>query len=155
MPRFSLTFPDFTTSTASKTLFTINADGTGEWAEVQELHLFGSGSTAAADTQHRGTLERLDATGAGTSTSRTPEQLDMTSRASTMTGAVNYSAEPTTYLTNPVLTMGFNQRGRAQWAVLKGMGCFVYNATGGVKRGVRLISSAAGKVDGTMVWEES
>lgn len=155
MARFSLTFPAFATTTSSKTLFTIHADAAGEEAEIQELIVTGSGSTTPADTGHRATIQRLDATGAGTSTAQTPGKLDARSGAATLVGAVNYSAEPTAYLLTEILTLGFNQRGGMRWAVPKGQGILVSNAVGGVKGGVKLISSAAGAVDGSLIWEEA
>ena len=153
--RYSLTLAGFVTSTSSKTMFTIHADTAGDWFELQEVHLAGAGATASADTMHRVTVQRLDATTAGTSTAQTPEKLDPGSAASKMAGAVNYSAEPTAYLLKETLMGAFNQRGRWQWQQLKGAGIYVHNSIGGVKLGVKIISSAAGVVDGTILWEEA
>ena len=155
MARYSLTFSGFVTSTAAKTLFTIHADTAGDWFEVQEVHLAGAGASSSADTMHRITVQRLDASSAGTSTAQTPVLFDPSSAASKMVGAVNYSVEPTAYLLKEALTGSFNQRGRWQWQQLKGAGIYVHNAIGGVKLGVKIISSAVGNVDGTIIWEEA
>lgn len=155
MARFSLTFPAFSTTTSSKTAMTIHADAAGEEAEIQELLMTGSGSTSPADTAHRATVQRLDASSAGTGTSQTPVKLDARSGAATLAGTVNYSAEPTAYLLVEALTFGFNQRGGMRWAVPKGQGILISNAVGGVKGGVKAISSAAGAVDATLIWEEA
>lgn len=156
MPRFSLTFEDFTTSTAFKTILLINADGTGERAEVQEVIVTGSGMTAPADTAHTACLQRLDTTGAGTGTSQTPEEMDPQGAAAAVAGVVNYSAEPTTYQGNPVVRMGFNQKGGMRWAVPRGFGVLIHNAVAAAsKAAVKIKSSAAGKVEATMIWEEA
>lgn len=155
MARYSATFPAFVTSTAYKTAIVIHADTAGDWFELQEVHVTGSGSTASADVMHRVAVQRLDTTGAGTGTSQTPALLDPGSAASKMACTVNFSAEPTAYLLKEVLMGGFNQRGRFQWQQLKGSGIFIHNSIGGVKLGVKIISSAAGAVDVTAVWEEA
>jgi hypothetical protein len=155
MARFSLTFPGFSTSTSYKTVITADADATGEEFEVQELIMTGAGATAPADTAHRAALQRLDATGAGTGTAQTPARFDpLMGGASLLAGTVNYTSEPTTYQAVEVVLFGFNQRGGMRWAVPKGQGIKVSNTTGGRKAGVRVISSAAGTVDTTLVWEE-
>ncbi len=155
MPRFSLTFPGFATSTAYKTGLLIHADGTGERAEVLEIIGSGAGATAPADTEHQAALQRVDATTAGTSTAQTPEELDVQGAASAMTGAVNFSAEPTTYQGKEIILFGFNQRGGMRWAVPRGLGVQIYNAiSAAVKAGLKIKSHQAGAVDLSMIWEE-
>jgi len=155
MPRFSLTFEDFATSTAFKTMLLINADAAGERAEVQEVIVTGSGITAPADTAHTACLQRLDATTAGTGTAQTPEELDAQGAAAAVAGTVNFSAEPTAYQGQPIVRFGFNQKGGMRWAVPRGLGVLIHNAVAAAsKAGVKLKSSAAGKVEGTLIWEE-
>jgi len=155
MARYSLTFSGFTTSTSLKTLFTLHADGAGEWFELQEVHLSGAGSVASADIMHRVIVQRLDTTTAGTATAQTPGKFDPSSADSKLIAMVNYTAEPGNYLLKELLIGSFNQRGRWQWQQLKGSGIYVQNGIGGAKLGIRIVSSAAGAVDGTIVWEEA
>jgi len=155
MARFVLRVPAFVTTTGLTTALTGHCDAAGEEYEIQEYITTGAGATSPADTGHRAEIQRLDATTAGTSTAQTPGKLDARSNASLVVGANTYTAEPTAYLLNSLLNLGFNQRGGMRWAVPKGMGILVSNAVGGVKAGCRVISSAAGAVDVTLIWEEA
>lgn len=154
MPKYGITTNDMTTSTTISTALGIFANATGEQAEIVELIMTGSGTTAAADTQHRATAAHCTFGATGVSTSLTPEPfLDNSLAANCTTGAA-YSTEPTTVSSQPHLVFGFNQRGGMRYAVPQGEGVKINNA--GTDKGLcwRTTSSAAGKIDATLhFWE--
>lgn len=158
MPKYGISAPDFTTSTSVTTALYLHANAAGERAEIVELTMTGSGTTAAADTQHRAIA--LPSTGgtAGTAGSNPTPTLFAGSggsvAANCLAGAA-YTAEPATYSTNTALVQfGFNQRGGMRWAVPQGEGVPINNAFTEKALGWRVISSAAGKVDANIhFWE--
>ena len=154
MPKYGITTNDFTTSTTILTALGIFPNATGEQAEIVELIMTGSGSTAAADTQHRATATNCTFGATGVSTTLTPEPfLDGSLAANSSCGAA-YSTEPTAYSTQPTLVFGFNQRGGMRWAVPQGEGIRCNNAFTDKGIGWRVTSSAAGKIDATAhFWE--
>lgn len=158
MPKYGISAPDMTTSTAVATALYLHANAAGERAEVVEFIMTGSGSTAAADTQHRATALMSTAGTAGTAGSNpTPSLFSGAGSgvaANCLAGAA-YTAEPTTYsaATAPV-AFGFNQRGGMRWAVPQGEGIRINNAFTDKAVGWRVISSAAGKIDANIhFWE--
>lgn len=154
MPKYGITTNDMTTSTTISTALGIFANATGEKAEIVELIMTGSGTTAAADTQHRATATHCTFGATGVSTSLTPEPFIDQSLAANCTCGGAYSTEPTTYSGQPHLVFGFNQRGGMRWAVPQGEGILVQN--GGTDKGLgwRTTSSAAGKIDAALhFWE--
>lgn len=154
MPKYGISTNDFTTTTSLLTVLGIYANATGEQAEVVELIMTGSGSSGAADTQHRASAMHWNGTATGVSTTLTPEPfLDGSLAANCSCGAA-YSTEPTVYTSQPHLVFGFNQRGGMRWAVPQGEGIRLNNAFSDKAIGWRVISSAGGKVDATAhFWE--
>lgn len=154
MPKYGITTNAFTTSTTITTALGIFANATGEQAEIVELIMTGSGSTAAADTQHRATATHCTFGATGVSTSLTPEPFLDGSLAANCSCGGAYSTEPTTYSSQPTLVFGFNQRGGMRWAVPQGEGLRINNAFTDKGIGWRVTSSAAGAVDATAhFWE--
>jgi len=158
MAKYGFSAAAFTTSTSSTTVLYLHANAAGEQAEVVEMIMSGSGSTAAADTQHRATALHSTGATAGTAGSTpVPNQIGGSGSASAalcLAGAA-YSAEPTVYSTaTPVLMFGFNQRGGQRWAVPQGEGIRINNAFTEKAVGWRVVSSAAGSVDANLqFWE--
>ena len=154
MGRYWVGFSDFTTSTANKTAAKIIGAATKRF-ECVEIIMTGSGITAAADTQHECKAAALSNAGAGTpGASPTPSKADQASQASYLTAGTSYSAEPTTYETNVFPIFGFNQRGGLRWAVPQGEGYKIDGGQTNLHFGVLVISSAAGKVSGSVHWWE-
>lgn len=154
MPKYGISTNDMTTSTTISTALGVFPNAAGEQAEIVELIMTGSGSTAAADTQHRATATHCTFGATGVSTSLTPEPFIDQSLAANSTCGAQYSTEPTAYSAQPHLVMGFNQRGGMRWAVPQGEGMKLQN--GGTDKGLgwRCTSSAAGKIDATVhFWE--
>lgn len=157
MPKYGVTAGDFTTSTSSLTVLYVHANAAGEKAEIVELIMTGSGITAPADTQHRATALHSSAATAGTAGSNPTPALWAGSgsqvAANCLAGAA-YSAEPTTYSSNVLVMISFNQRGGNRWGVPQGEGIPINNAFTEKAVGWRVISSAAGKVDANVhFWE--
>lgn len=158
MPKFGISTVDMTTSTSVLTALYLHANAAGEKAEIVELIMTGSGTTAAADTQHRATALHSTAATAGTAGSNpTPAPAGGSGSsvaANCLAGAV-YSAEPTTYSTGPAfVAIGFNQRGGNRWSVPQGEGMNINNAFTDKAVGWRVSSSAAGKIDADIhFWE--
>lgn len=154
MPKYGITTADFTTSTSVLTVLGMFWNATGEQGEVVELIMTGSGTTAAADTQHRAVGAHCTFGATGVSTTLTPEPfLDGSLAANGSCGGA-YSTQPTTISSQPHLIFGFNQRGGMRWAVPQGEGMRCNNAF--TDKGVvwNVISSAAGKVDASAhFWE--
>lgn len=154
MPKYGITTNDFTTATAILTALGMFANATGEQAEIVELIMTGSGSSSAADTQHRATANTCTFGATGVSTSLTPEPFLDGSLAANLTCGAAYGTEPTTYSSQPVMVFGFNQRGGMRWAVPQGEGIRINNAFTEKGIGWRVTSSAVGKIDATAhFWE--
>lgn len=158
MPKYGISAPAFTTSTSVLTALYLHANAAGEKAEVVEMTMTGSGTTAPADTQHRATALHSTGATAGTAGSTpVPQQFGGSGSAlaaNCLAGAA-YSAEPTVYSTAiaPIL-LGFNQRGGIRWAVPQGEGIQINNAFTEKAIGWRVISSAAGVIDANVhFWE--
>ena len=82
------------TDTTIAAVFT--ADTLGHRCRIREIAL-GFADDAPADLNMGLALKRADNTTAGTSTSVTPEKCDSLSLASIISGAKDYTVEPTTY----------------------------------------------------------
>jgi len=152
--KYSLSAEDHTTAAAL-----LGAAGVifaaGEGGEIVELMMTGSGSTAAADTQHRASGAKSTNAGAGTSTAQTPALFNPRSAASTATGAVKYTVQPTVLDTVYEVMYGFNQRGGMRWAVPRGEGIHVNGDEAKLAYLWQVFSSAAGKVDANIHWWEA
>ena len=74
----------------------ITADTAGHRCRIREIAL-GFADDAPADLNMGVALKRTSNVGAGTSTSVTPEPADSDSLAAIVSGAIDYTAEPTTY----------------------------------------------------------
>lgn len=151
----------FGTSTLSFASPTTTADsalsieaGANEQAEVVELIMTGSGTDAAADTQHTAHATRLDFAGAGTTTAITPIPLNHAGAVAGMAANEIYTVEPTTFEAVKPVAFGFNQRGGMRWAVPRGDGVIVMG--GLTEDGLcwQVIAQAAGAVDANMQWWE-
>ena len=153
MGKFSLDAKDHTTSTGLLTACSI-VYAAGEAGEVVELMMTGSGVTAPADVQHDARGSHSTNATAGTSTAQTPNQFDDRSAASTATGAVLFTAQPTVLDTVHDVAFGFNQRGGMRWAVPRGEGVKVNGDDAKLAYRWSVISSTAGKVNGSMHWWE-
>ena len=154
MPKFGVDAVAFTSPiTTADTAISITM-GAAARAEVVELIMTGSGTTAAADTQHRASSRFCDFTTAGTpGASPTPELFD-SGVAAAAAADTAYTAEPTNINTVSHVAFGFNQRGGMRWAVPRGEGI---NVQGGLTEDglvFTVVSSAAGVVDSCMQWWE-
>ena len=152
MPKYSLTFANYSANTATKTVLSgyMLTDATRNM-EVVEVIMTGSGSVAAADVQHRCQLLGCTYGATGVSTTTTPEPFNPTGPAALGNYGVNFSTEPTTISTVATLTFGFNQRGGMRWAVPQGEGFRAANY-GTTEKGavVTNIASGAGNTDQAM-----
>jgi hypothetical protein len=150
--KYGFYFDDFTTATSVKTAAALHPDAAGECAECTEANMFGSGISAAADTMHTARLVRSTNGTNGTATSQTPEKFDGNDQASAITCRVEFSVEPATLATIYPVLYGFNQRSGMRWAVPKGEGLWCRNSDTNLRLLLQVISSAAGKVDGGMIF---
>ena len=156
MPKYAISTNAFTTSTTILTALGIFPNAAGENAEVVELIMTGSGSTAAADTQHRASAVACTFGATGVSTTLTPEPFNQQAAAATASCGAAYTTEPTAYSGQPSLVFGFNQRGGMRWAVPQGEGIKCHNAPADKGIGWRVISPAAGAIDATAhFWEDN
>lgn len=155
MGKFGVFFDAYATTTGAKSAVGLHANGTGEWFELVEALMTGSGSATAADRQHRARLAKCTFGTAGTGTVITAEPLDDFAQAGRVLATGEFSAEPTTVGTVYPIMFGFNQRGGMRWAVPRGEGVFAYNPN--TNKGVvwQVLSDAAGEVDGHVHWWES
>lgn len=155
MGKYSVDSEDFTTPTTTDDTAISITMGSSERAEIVELMMTGSGTTAAADTQHRAHGVYCDFTTAGTvGSSPTPEVLTQGSAAAGAEADINYTAEPTNLNTVAAVSFGFNQRGGMRWAVPRGEGVIVQGGLTEDGFCWQVVSSAAGKVDSLMHWWE-
>ena len=153
MGKMFVGFSNFTTSTAVKTATKV-IGAAGRIFEVVEIGTYGSGVVAPADIQHNVNCGFLNGNAAGTpGASPTPEPIHKSAPASANTAGTAYSAEPTTYVTNVPQLFSFNQRGGMRWAVPVNEG-FSADANSNFSFAWRIISSAAGAVDGATLWWE-
>ena len=154
MPKFgTFTLSFASPTTTADTALSIEA-GANERAEVVELIMTGSGTDAAADTQHTAQSNYCDFGAAGTTTSITPELFGFGSAVAGMAANEIYTAEPTAINAVSQVAFGFNQRGGMRWAVPRGEGIHVQG--GLTEDGLlwRVIAQAAGAVDANMHWWE-
>lgn len=152
MARYSQTVKAFVTSTSLKTAISIRPSAT-VGAELQEVIVTGSGSTAPADVSHRVELWRHTLQDGTAGSTPAPEKLDPGTAASGLTAPINFSVEPTVMASKESLVFAFNQRGGMRHAVPHGWGFKMPAATTN-NIAVRIISSVAGAVDVTVIWEE-
>ena len=154
MGKYSVDAKDHTTDTALLTALAITA-AAGEEAEIVELIMSGSGSSAAADTQHSARGAKSTNAGAGTSTGATAQKFNEASAAATMATTILYTVQPSVIDTVHEVLFGFNQRGGMRWAVPQGEGIKVRGDETKLSYVWEVISSAAGKVDANAHWWES
>lgn len=152
MPKYAISFASQTTATSTKSILGayMVTDSTRQ-AEIVECIWTGSGSVAAADIQHRGTLQGYTFGATGVSTSVTPVPFNPSASAALGNYGTNYGTEPTTISGVIPVMVGFNQRGGMRWAVPQGEGFKIANS-GTTEKGATMatISSAAGNVDGNL-----
>lgn len=153
MGRYAAEFTNFTTSTSATTAVSLEA-AAGEQGEVVELIMTGSGVAAPADRSHRGSANFVTFGAAGTGTALTETEFDERQQAALLAAVGEYSAEPTTYAADSSVLFGFNQRGGMRWAVPPGEGIIVRGGDTNDGLGFRVISDAAGAVDGGIRWYE-
>jgi hypothetical protein len=156
MPKYGVSAAAFTTPTGTAdTAILVHANAAGEQCEIVELIMTGSGSTGAADTQHRAAAYYHDGTTAGTAGSNpTPEKFADGSAAAACLAGIAYTAEPTNINTVAILQFGFNQRGGMRYAVPQGEGIKCMNSF--TEKGVvwTVVSSVSGSIDANMHWWE-
>jgi len=140
-------------TTTADTALSVEA-AANEHGEVVEAIMTGSGTDAAADTQHTAHLRRLDFATAGTTTAIVPIAVSQGSGVALLAANEIYTAEPTTFEAVHIVAFGFNQRGGMRWAVPKGEGAQVSGGLteDGLAWGV--VAVAAGAVDATIQWWE-
>ena len=97
---FTVSFDHVTTEAAADTPQTVaavfTADTLGHRCRVREIGL-GCAEAAPVDLMIGVALKKTSIAGAGTTTAVTPEKCDLLSLASIISGAKNYTDEPTTY----------------------------------------------------------
>lgn len=125
-----------------------------ERGEFVEFIMTGSGSDAAADTQHTATVDFSEGTGAIAGTAQTAQLFDQGSAVGTLEVEVTILTEGTTIQTPSVLMFGFNQRGGMRWAVPRGEGVWLSGDEANEDLEFRVVSSAAGLIDATAHWWE-
>ena len=155
MPKYGASSDAFTTPiTTADTQVALDANAAGEGGEIIELLMTGSGTTTAADTQHRAQLAMCTFGTTGTGSAQTAEPFDQKSQAAELLSTIDFSAEPTTLGTVFPVLFGFNQRGGMRWAVPRGEGVVVHNAE--TERGAcwQVVSAAAGATDAHVHWWE-
>lgn len=154
MAKFWIGFSEFTTTTTPLTAMKL-IGASAKAFEICEIGVYGGGQTAAADTQHEIQFGFLSNAGAGTAgASPTPEKVAQYGPVSGLTAGTAYTAEPTTYASNVFPIFAFNQRSGMRWAVPRGDGFMASGADTNLSAGVRVDSSAAGKISGNMHWWE-
>lgn len=126
----------------------------GERGEIIEMTMTGSGVNAPADTMHDARGAHMTQAGAGTSTAATPTKFNLASVASSLTGAVLYTVQPTNIDTVHEVSFGFNQRGGMRWAVPQGQGVEINGDESKLAYIWEVISSAAGRVTANVQWFE-
>lgn len=150
-----MTVSAFTTSTTVTSSLAFTPNAAGECGEAVEFVMTGSGTTTAADTQHRCQVTYCTFATTGVSTTATPEPFHQGARASQFLAGTVFTTEPTTYSAQPSVNFGFNQRGGMRWAVPRGEGLVMIGGFDDEGLGLRVISAAAGAVDGhAHFWEE-
>jgi hypothetical protein len=155
MAKFGVYFDAFPTTTGYKSAIGLHANATGEWFELVEALMTGSGSGTAADRQHRASLAKCTFAGAGTGSVTTAEPFDDFAAAGRILASIEFSSPPTVVGTVFPVLWGFNQRGGMRWAVPRGEGVMVYNANTNKGLVFQVLSDAAGEVDGSANWWES
>jgi hypothetical protein len=147
MGKFALTVSAFTTSTTVTTGIGFSPNAAGETGECVEVVMTGSGTTTAADTQHRCQVTYCTYATTGVSSTATPEPFHQGARASQFIAGHTFTTEPSTYSSQPSINFGFNQRGGMRWAVPQGEGLVMLGGHDDEGLGVRVISAAAGAID--------
>lgn len=153
MPKYGVVFDAFATTTSFTTAAQLNPNASGERGEVVELIMTGSGSAAAADRQHRAALSFCTFATTGAGQTPTPEPFSQGSAAADILAAVEMTTEATVVAT-AFIQWGFNQRGGMRWAVPRGEGVEINNADSEPGVVFRVLSDAAGSVDGHIHWWE-
>lgn len=129
--------------------------GAAEVAEIVELMMSGSGTTAPADVAHHAGGSFCDFTTAGTpGASPVPEAFNSAIAVAGAEADIEYTAEPTNINVVQPVSFGFNQRGGYRWSVPQGEGIRVIG--GATEDGFvwTVVSSAAGAIDAAMHWWE-
>jgi hypothetical protein len=154
MAKYVSTF-QATSWTNAKTVGTIRADGTTarrqKWYDI----IFGTSSTPA-DAAISWTVTRVSAAGAGTAGGTvTPAVLDPADAAALADTHEAFSAEPTTYDSEPLLRVSLNQRATFRWVAAPGSE-LVTAATVSIGAGIRMpvISTGTPDADATVYFEE-
>ena len=151
---FWISFNNYSTSagplTAAK-LFGV----TGKRYEITEVIANGAGQSNPKDIQHEMWLSFCNTAGGGTGTNVVPAKKDSASGVSVHSCGIKYTAEPTTYATSNDTLFSFNQRGGMRWAVPEGYGFRNQGGSTNFCSGLRVLSSSAGNIDGSLHWTEN
>jgi len=153
MPKFAANIGSMTTAATVDGAIGWTTDP-GDAAEFVEFIMTGSGTDAAADTQHTATVDFSEGTTEVVGTAQTPIPFDMRSAVSTLVAEVTVTTEGATIQTPSVVLFGFNQRGGMRWAVPKGEGVMLSGDEANEDLEFRVVSSAAGLIDATSHWWE-
>jgi hypothetical protein len=139
----------------AKTLSAV-ISGTAARARVWDVEVGADGTYNATDCSIRFDIARKDATTAGTSTSVAAASLPPVNPAdpvAVLAGAVNYTAEPTTYTS--LLPLPLNQRASQRWNATSADQCLVSAATLNFTIGVRALSGTfTGNCIATIIFDQ-
>ena len=152
MAKYATMIADYTTSTTNLSVLGAYMVTTATcFGEIVEVIVTGSGSTAAADTQHRAQLVGCTFGATGVSSTIVPIPFNNGTVAAVGNYGTTYTTESTTTSAVVPVQFGFNQRGGMRWAVPQGEG-YKMHADGGTERGavVMIKAAAAGKADANM-----
>ncbi len=155
--KFTLSFRNIAgdaTGDADTTIAAVfTADTLGHRCRIREIAL-GFSDDAPADLNMGVSLQRTGNAGAGTAASSpTPEKLDSLSLASIVSAGVDYTAEPTTYGTNPLWAIELHRQNSLiqQWASEDAPICGRNELIGLV---TTPRTAAAGSMSGHIIFEE-
>ena len=152
--QFFISFNNYATSAGPLTtakLFGV----AGKQYEITEVIGNGAGQANPADIQHEIWASFCNTAGAGTSTIYVPKKKDSASGVSVHSASVEFTAEPTTYATSNDTLFSFNQRGGMRYAVPEGYGFKNQGGAANFCFGMRVLSSSAGFIDGSIHWIEN
>lgn len=140
------------TGTANKTAVSV-AGSTSVRFRVYEFTVGLTTAPNSTDQQLEFAIGRW-ITGAGTSTSQTPNPVDPADVASTATAGITHSVEPTTYSTPYLFDQAMNQRAAFRWVAVPGYE-FVNPATNTTGIGLKNVAIAITSViTGTIMFFE-
>ena len=151
MARYGAELQD--TAGASTTMGSLRSNGTTAHRTWLEELILGSEATPA-DNAFLWTVTRVSNAGAGTATAVTAALKDMADRAAQAQVHENFTAEPTTYDSIPLLSIPLNQKATFRWAAVTEGSEIVTPATTGAGIGIRTPVSSAVLITATIGFRE-